>query len=182
MSAKVLLKYPKFTLSMEPAQGKSGVSVLKFDGYLNEAVPLAAAAKPLLESDPWTVEYSFDTTLLNKINSVGLRQWISFVSAVEKERLLRFSVLSEPIVEAADAVISALGGPKTQVEAIAVPYFCGACDLREVDFVPTSKLEIKPGVFSAPDKKCAKCGKPMSLDALEEEYFICLKDRVSKSD
>jgi hypothetical protein len=122
-------------------------------------------------------DLSIDFGQVTYINSAGVRRWVKWMWAIEKERAeLNFYIhrCSTRIIRQILAV-SSFVPKKTVVKSFFAPYFC------EKDSETLVKLFVVESWFqneiqSLSKKlhelvKCPKCGQPMEFDALVEDYF-----------
>jgi anti-anti-sigma regulatory factor len=111
-----------------------------------------------------------DLSELERINSLGVRAWISFVRDREAAGLsLTFERLP-PIVVSQISMISNFMGTRSRITSVFVPYLCTACNHEH-----TALLDVAPGVVVQPTLPCPKCNSTMLLDELPETYDHVLR-------
>jgi anti-anti-sigma regulatory factor len=120
-------------------------------------------------------EVAFDLQSVTQINSCGVREWILFIERAQSTMSSRFFALGEAFIEQVNFVPRLLGKAGTAVATFDVPYFCSTCNERVIKTVAASQMQISGQSVKPPANVCAKCKKPMELDALEDEYFTFLK-------
>lgn len=104
-----------------------------------------------------------DASGVERINSMGVRTWISFI-----DRLTALGVpvtvrrLSPVLVIQASMISAFLG--RAQIESFLAPYYCPGCD---------GSFEQPFGISDpVPDAlACPKCGAAMELDADRDAYL-----------
>ena len=117
---------------------------------------------------PAPAELHVYTREVPRINSVGVKGWIRFFTAVaQKGTRLRFFECSTAIVEQLNLISNfAAGG---SVESIYVPFSCTSCKSELIGLYPTQKL--KETNLQIPELKCSKCSGRAVFDDIPEEYF-----------
>ncbi len=139
---------------------------LKFEGSIDEdfeGKKLATTVK--------AQTLVLDLANIRKISSFGIREWVDFIHAVEKN--------SEEVVllECAPKVVDQLNmvanfaGEKGQVFSFYAPYRCDYCDtdssvLMQVDSDWEVIKSMKP-----PERPCGACGEPEYFDEDPTTYF-----------
>ena len=135
--------------------------VFVIGGAITEAVDFA----PLIEKAGKRVR--IDLSLIERINSYGIRNWIHFLAALSARggdvALDRCAV---PMVRQMNMIPSALGSAR--VLSVQVPYYCPTCDDERVRL-----LELLPGQKPTPPagSQCPTCGDNLELDERPEAYF-----------
>jgi hypothetical protein len=122
---------------------------------------------------------AFDLGRVTVMNSVGINQWIQFVTAFEKSHGLHFVVLSDVFIEMGFMIPNVLGKPQNTVGQIKLPYRCPSCKSVLSQAFECSRLKDAAGNFVVPRVPCPSCSTPMGFDAIEDEYQGFLKRRTS---
>lgn len=105
---------------------------------------------------------------VNAFNSVGIREWIHFMSDMCKMGTLVFYKCSVSTIDQFNMIPESTGNGT--VETFYAPYYCSCGE--EVNKLIETKSCIKQLAESkAPDFQCEKCGRILEFDALEESYF-----------
>lgn len=107
---------------------------------------------------------------VTRLNSVGVREWLDFVSGLDAVDELVFSHCSTAIVGQLNA-ISDFAGPAT-IRSFYAPYHCPACDRSELRLVDLQTH--RPSAARVPRFECHDCSGPMELDDLPRRYFAFL--------
>ncbi len=104
---------------------------------------------------------------ITRINSTGVREWINFVSALQKAGTrIVLEQCSVAIVQQLNMISNFRGGG--QVTSVYSPYFCESCEAEH-----TRLLTLAPG--KKPDLNepfnCPTCQSLMEFDDLPETYL-----------
>jgi hypothetical protein len=103
---------------------------------------------------------------VERINSVGVRTWLDFVTKCESSGTqLVFERCSPAIVLQISMISNFMG--HAQVASVLVPYLCGACGAEHLQLAAITRGTPVAVARSVP---CPKCGTPMQLDELEDMY------------
>lgn len=121
---------------------------------------------PALEQARGEVEV--DLGGVRKINSSGVREWVSFARAAGKVARLTLHRCPVGFVSQMNMISNFTGGAR--VHSVFVPGICPKCGAIREDLVLVSAL--RAGVRDVPP--CGTCGAAMELDADEAEYFAFL--------
>ena len=120
------------------------------------AVPSIAPGQPVI----------VDPSQVNHINSLGVRQWITFVNGLcGQTPLVSIRQLSPALVLQASMISNFLGGAR--VESFVTPWVCTSCD-AELDQVQAIEAPIPEAL------PCASCGGAMELDSDPQAYLAFL--------
>ena len=105
---------------------------------------------------------------LKTFNSVGIREWINFVSKLSSAGTLIFKECSVPMIDQINMVPESLGNGS--VESFYAPYYCD-CGQEINKLVVTNEYDEQLKNSIAPSFECSNCHKELEFDALEESYF-----------
>lgn len=150
---------------------------LKFSGSISE---LANFPDLNLEN---ISQLALDFGEVPYINSAGVRRWVKWMWGIEKENSkLNFSIqrCSSRIVRQILAINNFI--PKTtEIKSFLVPYYCEN-DSENLEKLFQVQASFKDSPEALVEKlnevvKCPKCGNPMELDALPEDYFTLIQRR-----
>lgn len=117
-----------------------------------------------------------DLADVQRINSCGLREWLSFVRALERT-VKHFSLerCSVPVVAQLNMISAFQGGG--DVRSVYAPYFCVNCNEEHHRLITVD--ESAPTQLSLPFP-CPKCGASMEFDDLPD-HFLSFLARVGHS-
>ncbi len=104
---------------------------------------------------------------INQFNSVGIREWIHFISDMKKRGILIFQECSVAIIDQINMIPDSLGNGK--VESFFAPYYC-ECG-KETNKLIITKDHINELKRLVAPKFTCECGQTLEFDALEESYF-----------
>lgn len=137
---------------------RDGRTWIGLSGHLNEAAdltPLTQLPGPLV----------IDLSGLDRINSLGVRDWMRFIRTCETAGVdLTFERCS-PTIVGQISMITNFMGTRSQISSVEVPYLCTSCASERIQL-----LELVPGAELQLTITCPKCGAPMELDDLVETY------------
>ncbi|WP_428267052.1 PilZ domain-containing protein [Haliangium sp.] len=108
----------------------------------------------------------FDLSQVSYINSLGVREWISFLRKANIQGY-EMHACSVPFILQA-AVIPSMVGRGTVVSFFA-PYYCESCD-HHADRLLQSAAVLAAG-YQPPMLPCPECGESMELDDIPERYL-----------
>lgn len=120
-----------------------------------------------------------DLSGVNYINSVGVKNWITWTGRMPKNIPIEFENCPALIVNQVNMVAGFI--PKTgSVESLFAPFICEDCSVEENHLLRRGAdydyaQGNAPYSLNLPEHLCPKCGKPMELDALEMKFFAFLK-------
>ena len=133
---------------------RNGLTWIALSGHLNEAsdlTPLTKLAGPLV----------IDLSGLDRINSLGVRDWMRFIRTCETAGVdLTFERCS-PTIVGQISMITNFMGTRSRVSSVEVPYLCTSCANEHLEV-----LELVPGAELRLTITCPKCRAPMELDDL----------------
>lgn len=140
---------------------RAGATWVALKGNINEATSFA----PLLRlGSPMVI----DLSEVGRINSLGVRNWIGFVTQSEAMGQPIAVEKFPPVMVGQMSMISNFMGASSQIRSVLAPYLCPACHHEHLQL-----FEITPGgagQIEAP-LPCPKCKTPMELDELPETYM-----------
>lgn len=109
---------------------------------------------------------------VRRINSYGVRAWIDAVRRVPAEAQLEFVECPPPVVDQMNMVAGFLGRGK--VTSFYAPMACEACGAERDQLFQVAECRAAGGRL--PAVPCPRCGKPMEVDDIEEQYLLFVKD------
>lgn len=123
---------------------------------------------PILEQP--SPELVFDLAEVRRINSCGVREWITLVNKLNTEgKRFVLERCSIPIVNQLNMIANFRGG--AQVSSIFAPYFCASCNKEHLLLVAVG-AELDARLRASPP--CPTCSAPMTFDDLPEAYTAFL--------
>ena len=126
---------------------------------------LASALTPLV----------LDLVEVGRINSSGVREWLSFVREIAAAgRPLVLLRCAPAMVHQANMITNFLGG--AEVHSVLAPYSCAACDYDHLEEIPTARNEAAPPNI-AEQRPCPRCGEIMEFSDLSSHYLAFLNAR-----
>jgi anti-anti-sigma regulatory factor len=108
------------------------------------------------------------------INSVGVREWIVFLSALA-DRKVRVVLrnCSEPMVHQMSMVVEARGS--AEVESFHAPYLCDDCASERSLVLPVAPHLEALRARKVPAQTCPDCGGTMHFDDFPNRYLLFLE-------
>lgn len=108
-----------------------------------------------------------DLSGIERINSLGVRNWSIFVRDAEAGGLAMTFERCSPVIVEQIAMISNFFGTRSQVASLLVPYFCEACSSEHTQLIERAP---KAPIVVPPENPCPKCGKQAAVDEPENMY------------
>jgi len=109
-----------------------------------------------------------DLAGVERINSVGVRDWIEAMRRIPADIAVYWDRTAVPMVCQMTMIANFHG--HSHIRSIMAPYYCNTCDL-EHQFLMTVDKALTSPPYEAPSFDCPDCGKPMNFDEMEEDYF-----------
>jgi hypothetical protein len=109
---------------------------------------------------------------IRRINSFGVRSWIEAIRKVPPTVQFEFVECPPPVVDQMNMVAGFLGRGK--VASFYAPMVCEPCDSEEDHLFQVAECRKIGGKL--PDVACAKCGKTMEVDDLEDQYLLFVRE------
>jgi hypothetical protein len=152
-----------------------GGSAFKVSGAYGEPIALSGVLDQ--HADLSFFERLRGPTVINlrgveRIDSVGVRGWIESLRNVPAEVPLRFIECPAPLIEHINMIEGFLCG--RPLSSFYAPMACAACgDAADVLFEVDACKRLGGKL---PPSNCARCGKPLELDEIEDRYLTFLRD------
>lgn len=143
---------------------KKDKGIVFVSGVIDESVDFNKTIGPV------TPNTEFNCKGVTKINSNGVKAWISFFTQVSKTTPVVFSELSPVLVEQLNSLSNFCG--KNKVASLMVPFACTMCKKETIVAMTIPELKANPEpnpIF------CSHCNGRAEFDDLPEEYFVCLE-------
>ncbi len=110
---------------------------------------------------------------VRRINSFGVRAWMEALRAVPGSVKLRVVECPPPVVDQLNMVGGFLA--HAQLVSFYVPMTCEECD-EQLDQLYELEACRKLG-GKLPSTPCPRCGRPMEVDDLEEQYLLFAREQ-----
>ncbi len=135
---------------------------IRFEGEIHENF------KAKLVSLPKANNYIINLAGLRSINSLGIREWTSFLNTLCASSSVTLEECSVVFIDQANIVPQILSNSK--VTSFYAPYFCPQCNLEL-----SCKLSVVTHKKRLSERRSPQlihsCGSELQFDALEESYF-----------
>jgi anti-anti-sigma regulatory factor len=112
-----------------------------------------------------------DLAEIERINSCGVRDWVNWLTKIEKGGGRVVLVECSPSIVSQINLVNNFTGQGV-VKSFFAPYFCPNCDREKVLLVEAS--EMGPSPHRAPTCRCDECDGVMDFDDMEDSYFAFL--------
>src|SRR5262244_3768428 len=152
---------PKFQASV---QAREDVTFVKLAGVIDEDNELQSLSDRLGAGTA-----VIDVSEIERINSCGVRDWVNWLSRIEKNGAKAVLVECSPAIVAQINLVNNFTGNGV-VKSFFAPYFCPSCDLEKVLLVETQEM-LSQDRPKAPTCRCDECDGVMDFDDMEESYF-----------
>lgn len=143
-----------------------GVDRVVIAGIIDENADLTA----LSELGAHPIEVSMRG--VRRINSFGVRSWIDAVRKVQPGATLTFVQCPPPVVDQCNMVAGFLG--HGVLASFFAPMVCAECDEQIDQLFVTEACRANGGKL--PATPCPRCGRPMEVDDLEEQYLLFVRE------
>jgi hypothetical protein len=111
---------------------------------------------------------------VRRINSFGVRAWMDAIRRVPITTKLTFVHCPPPVVDQCNMVQGFLG--HGTLESFYAPMTCAECDEQIDQLFETAVCRANGGKL--PQTPCPRCGRPMEVDDLEEQYLLFVRDTM----
>lgn len=144
------------------------VTTAEFSGRISERT--APKFDALLRELEGAKTVHLDLHGISGINSVGVRDWISFIQRCTASASVELHRCSTAVVSQLNMVAGFDGG--AAVRSIVLPFLCEACGTDSEVVVDINVDDGEPPAYTAPT--CGVHQTPMLFDDLEDAYFAFL--------
>ena len=110
-----------------------------------------------------------DLAGVERINSFGVRDWVNWLTTLEKAGVATHLVSCAPAVVAQLNLVGNFSG-HAAVHSFIAPYYCESCDYEHSENLRFGDIQRAPKP-KAPKRSCPQCDKAMAFDDIEESYF-----------
>jgi anti-anti-sigma regulatory factor len=112
-----------------------------------------------------------DLAEIERINSCGVRDWVNWLTKIEKGGGRVVMVECSPAIVSQINLVNNFTGQGV-VKSFYAPYYCPNCDREKVLLIEAA--EMGPPPHRAPTCRCDECDGVMDFDDMEDSYFAFL--------
>lgn len=152
-----------FTIDVVPADDADEVTIA---GVIDENADLS----PLVRLGQRPIRIHLRG--VRRINSFGVRAWMDAIRRVPITARLSFVHCPPPVVDQCNMVSGFLGHGR--LESFYAPMTCAECDEQIDQLFETAACRANGGKL--PLTPCPRCGRPMEVDDLEEQYLLFVRE------
>lgn len=145
---------------MQLSTNSAGATVLTPTGTISESTDLVPPERV-------GTAIVVDGSRVERINSMGVRNWLAFMKALERFGVPIMAVRLSPALVIQASMISTFLG-SARVESFLAPYFCPDCEHTEDR--PFGVTDDLPEAIP-----CPKCGSEMEFDS-ERDAYLAFRD------
>ncbi len=146
---------------------KQGVTTVALSGEFTENSDFS---RLLPEIPPDVV---LDLSGVRRINSCGVRGWLSFVKALnESGKRFTLERCSVPVVLQLNMISVFRGG--AHIHSVFAPYYCANCQQEFQRLITADESALEQLQSPYP---CPQCGSPLEFDDLPEHFLAFLQHR-----
>jgi hypothetical protein len=109
---------------------------------------------------------------VRRINSFGVRTWIDAIRQIHPATRMRIIHAPPPVVDQCNMVSGFCGHGR--LESFYAPMTCAECDEQVDQLFETAACRANGGRL--PATPCPRCGRPMEVDDLEEQYLLFVRE------
>jgi hypothetical protein len=114
----------------------------------------------------------FHMRAVRRINSYGVRSWMDAIRKIPAGTTVTFVQCPPPVIDQCNMVAGFLGHGR--LESFFAPMTCPECDEQIDQLFETEACRANGGKL--PTTPCPRCGRPMEVDDLEEQYLLFVRD------
>jgi ABC-type transporter Mla MlaB component len=163
MATQSVTRYQLGNLEAE-IRGFDSARLWVLHGQIDE---LADLERLLAEEAP-VGRITIDLAGIQRINSVGVRNWVRFLREAAKRGIeVRIVRCSEPVLLQMNMLVAA----RAPIESFLAPYECARCGKQQTVCIEVTTMhaaELQAGLMPKP--ACPACGGAMELDDVPERY------------
>ena len=147
---------------------RDDVSHVKLSGIVDEDNGLLAEAVSQA-THPVVV---INTADVERINSCGVRDWVTWLTRLEQGGADLYFVDCSPTIMTQVNLVNNFLGSGSIINFYA-PYFCASCDTDKMLLIDVGEAQAA-SPFTAPTCRCDQCDHTMEFDDIESSYFAFL--------
>jgi hypothetical protein len=151
-----------FTIEVAENDGEDHVTI---GGVIDENADLTALTQ--LGARPIRIHVKG----VRRINSFGVRSWIDAIRQIPATTPLRIVHAPPSVVDQCNMVQGFFGHGK--LVSFYAPMTCSECDEQVDQLFETAACRANGGRL--PSTPCPRCGRPMEVDDLEEQYLLFVR-------
>jgi hypothetical protein len=160
MNRPNVLNFDNLKIHLETVQ--ADCILVRFEGEIHENFKAKQVILPKAAS------YLINLSGLKSINSLGIREWSTFVANLCRNANVTLDECSVVFIDQANIVPQILSSSK--VTSFFAPYYCPQCNL-ELNCKLSSVTHRKRLQERRAPQLIHSCGAELQFDALEESYF-----------
>ncbi|MDD9952195.1 MAG: hypothetical protein OXT67_11595 [Zetaproteobacteria bacterium] len=139
--------------------------IVRFSGDIDEEAEIVLSSLPSQLSG----QCIFDLKDIQSVNSCGVRAWINFMRAAEKNSKLIFEGCTPEIVSQINMIPNFKGD--AHVRSVYASYVCDSCDTQKLELFEEGKNLPKEVGEELAEVNCPSCNEVMEMEELEDEFF-----------
>ena len=147
-------------------QEQGGEDVVTIGGVIDENADLS----PLTSLGARPVRIHMRN--VRRINSFGVRTWMDAIRKIPPRVVLRIVHAPPAVVDQCNMVSGFCGHGR--LESFYAPMTCAECDEQIDQLFETEACRQNGGRL--PVTPCPRCGRPMEVDDLEEQYLLFVRE------
>jgi hypothetical protein len=147
---------------------EEGTDVVTIGGVVDENADLS----PLLQLGARPLRLHLRG--VRRINSYGVRAWMDAIRRIPITARLSFVHCPPPVVDQCNMVQGFLG--HGALDSFYAPMTCAECDEQLDQLFETEACRANGGKL--PPTPCPRCGRPMEVDDLEEQYLLFVRESM----
>ena len=155
-----------FTLDTARDPDDADTIVITITGVIDESADLSALSSVHARA------LRFHMRGVRRINSFGVRAWMDAIRRIPITTQLFFVHCPPPVVDQCNMVSGFLGHGR--LESFYAPMTCAECDEQIDQLFETAACRANGGKL--PLTPCPRCGRPMEVDDLEEQYLLFVRE------
>ena len=111
---------------------------------------------------------------IDRVNSLGIRNWIRLIEEYSKKNEVEISRIPYPLVVQCNVILNLFG--RAKISSCMAPYYCATCD-KDVTFEVKS-VDLKNQNEFIPNCNCPICNEHLVFNELPS-YFDFLRTKAS---
>ena len=141
---------------------------VKFSGTISQDADFSPVQLDGVES------VAFDFEEVNRINSVGIRQWIQFIETIPETVNVSFERCPLRIINQINLFPGFTGNRRVDINSFYAQFKCKDCRKSHTTLLET-RQHFNSDEIKAPMIPCPKCKKDMRFDGIAKKYFLFLR-------